>query len=153
MEIGLFTMAELIKQQNMTVDRIFAAEKFLKQLPQRELRIEHDFSFGVYARVMYAPKDTLFVGKLHKYPQINLLRQGDLSVLVNGKIQRLKAPFAFGAPAGVKRIGYVHSDVIWVTIHGTHLKDLDEIENCFIAQDEQEYLNFIGFKNAISYKS
>lgn len=128
---------------NKIRQKIFAAEKYLKQLPQREIKIEHDFSFGVYARIMYAPKDTLFVGKLHKYPQINLLRQGCLSVLVGSKIQYLKAPFIFGAPAGTKRIGYCHTDVIWIVVHPTKSCDLDEIEQTFIAQDEQEYLEFV----------
>jgi hypothetical protein len=139
-------ITQILPKGPTTRDKVFLAEKLMKEMPQevkREIKVEHDFSLGVYARIMYCPADTIFVGKLHKYPQINLLRQGELSVLIGNEVKRIKAPFAFGAPAGSKRIGYVHRDVVWVTIHGTYLKDVDEIEKFFIAQDEKEYLDFM----------
>ncbi len=129
-------------------DKVNYAEKLMKQMPQRELRVEHDFSFGVYARILYIPADTILVGKLHKYPQINLIRQGELSVLVGSEIKRLKAPYVVASPAGTKRIAHVHRDTIWVTIHGTKLTNVDEIENYFIAKDDKDYLEFK--KNVLS---
>lgn len=127
-------------------DKVIFAEKLMKQLPQRELKVEHDFSFGVYARILYIPADTILVGKLHKYPQINLIRQGELSVLVGNEIKRLKAPYVVASAAGTKRIAQVHRDTIWVTIHGTYLKDVEQIEHYFIAQDDKEYLDFVRQK-------
>lgn len=127
-------------------ERVIFAEKLMKGLPQRELKVEHDFSFGVYARILYIPADTILVGKLHKYPQINLIRQGELSVLVGNEIKRLKAPYMVASPAGTKRIAQVHRDTVWVTIHGTNLKDIDLIEQTFIAQDENDYLEFVRRK-------
>ena len=47
------------------------------------------------------------------------------------------------SPAGTKRIAQVHRDTVWVTIHGTNLKDVDLIEQTFIAQDEKEYLDHV----------
>lgn len=141
-------------QQIDTREKVNFAEAFMKQLPTGdinsqsipgtvELKVEHDFSLGVYARILYIPAGVTLVGKLHKYPQINLLRQGELSVLVGSKIKRLKAPFVVASPAGTKRIAHVHRDTIWVTIHSTGLTNLDEIERTFIAQSEQEYLEFL----------
>lgn len=146
MSNGLYYMNNLLQilPENLnTRDKVIFAEKLMKQLPQRELKVEHDFSFGVYARILYIPADTILVGKLHKYPQINLIRQGELSVLVGNEIKRLKAPCVVASPAGTKRIAQVHRDTVWVTIHGTNLKDVDLIEQAFIAQDEKEYLEFI----------
>lgn len=137
------TGLSLTKPAIPILDKVLAAEKYLKQLPQRELKVEHHFSFGVYARVLYIPADTILTGKLHKYPQINLLREGDISVLVGSKIKRLKGPLVVASPAGTKRIAYAHKDTIWVTIHGTQLTDVDEIEKMFVAQDEKEYLDFV----------
>lgn len=138
-----------------TLAKVFEFERLMNQLPvgdinkpeipgRIELKVEHNFSLGVYARVLYIPKGVTLTGKMHKYPQINLLRQGDISVLVGEKVKRLKAPFVVASPAGTKRIAYTHSDAIWVTIHGTELQDLKEIEQTFIVQDEQEYLEFIS---------
>lgn len=133
-----------LEQLNIPIrEKVLIAEKLMKQLPQRELKVEHNFSFGVYARVLYIPANTILVGKLHKYPQINLIRQGCLSVLVGEKIKKLKAPCVVASPAGTKRIAHVHVDTIWITVHGTNLKDVDKIEQTFIAQDEQEYLEFL----------
>src|SRR3954462_2469903 len=99
-----------LSQDNLSIgDKVNLAEKYLKSLPQRELKVEHHFSFGVYARILYIPADTVLTGKLHKFPQINLLRQGDISVLVGNKIKRLKAPFVVASPAGTKRIAYTHT--------------------------------------------
>lgn len=127
-------------------DKVNYAEKLMQQMPQRELKVEHDFSLGVYARILYIPADTILVGKLHKYPQINLIRQGELSVLVGDKIKRLKAPYVVASPAGTKRIAHVHKDTVWVTVHGTDLKNIDDIEDYFIAKDDRDYLEFINEK-------
>lgn len=136
-------LLQILPDNLNTRDKVIFAEKLMKQLPQRELKVEHDFSFGVYARILYIPADTILVGKLHKYPQINLIRQGELSVLVGNEIKRLKAPYVVASPAGTKRIAQVHRDTIWVTVHGTNLKDIDLIEQTFIAQDENDYLNHV----------
>ncbi len=131
---------------------VIEIEKYLKQLPdevevngqliktQRELKVEHHFSFGVYARILYIPADTILTGKLHRYPQINLLRQGVVSVLVGDKIKKLKAPQIIAYPGGVKRIFRSVTDAVWITIHGTQSTDLAEIENTFIVSNELEYL-------------
>lgn len=142
-------LTQLLPSDLPTREKVNFAEKLMKQLPQRELKVEHHFSFGVYARILYIPADTILVGKLHKYPQINLIRQGELSVLVGDKIKRLKAPFVIASPAGTKRIAQVHKDTIWVTIHSTHLKDIDQIENYFIAQDDKDYLDFVRQKQLL----
>ncbi len=142
-----------IRANTSALSKVIAAENYLKQLPQRELRVEHHFSFGVYARVLYIPANTILTGKLHKYPQINLLRQGDISVLVGDKVKRLKAPFVVASPAGTKRIAYVHTDTVWVTVHGTSLSNVDEIERLFIAQNEQEYLDFVRCTQSLPFAS
>lgn len=142
-------LAQLLPSDLPIRDRVNFAEKLMKQLPQRELKVEHNFSFGVYARILYIPADTILVGKLHKYPQINLLRQGCLSVLVGEEVKKLKAPCVVASPAGTKRIAQVHLDTIWVTIHGTYLRDVGQIEDYFIAQDDKDYLDFMRQKNVL----
>jgi hypothetical protein len=109
-----------------------------------ELRVENHFSLGVYARSLYIPADTIVVGKIHKYENLNILAQGDISVLVDNEIVRIRAPFVVVSPPGTKRIAYAHEDTVWITIHGTELRNVEEIEKHFIAQSEQEFLEFCG---------
>lgn len=128
--------------QNSIRNKVFTAEALMLQMPQLELEVKHYFSLGIYARELYIPKDTILVGKLHKYPQLNILSKGDISVLVDDQIKRLKAPFTIVSPAGTKRIAYTHEDTVWLTIHGTDQTDIDLIEEHFIAQTEEEYIKF-----------
>ena len=123
--------------------RVNAIEAEMKKQPQLELRVENYFSLGVYARALYIPKDTILVGKIHKYPQLNFLMQGSMSVLVGEEIQTVSAPFIVASPAGTKRIAKALEDCIWVTVHGTNLTSVDEIEQHFIAQDEDDFQKFV----------
>ena len=48
---------------------------------------------------------------------------------------RISAPYYGITNAGTKRVIYVHEDTIFVTVHPTSSKDLDEIEEEIIAKD------------------
>lgn len=123
-------------------DKVMRAESLMLQRPQVDLPVEHLFAKGVYARELFIKKDTYLTGKIHKYSQLNILLAGDISVLTENGIERVKPPFRVVSPAGTKRIAYAHEDSIWLTVHGTEETDLEKIEQKFIAQDEQEYLEF-----------
>lgn len=123
-------------------DKVKALEAEMLKMPQVEMPPTHYFSQGVYAREITIPKGTVLTGKIHKYPQFNIMSKGEMSVLTEDGIKRVKAPFAIVSPAGTKRIAYAHEDSVWTTIHGTEENDLEKIEKHFIAQDEKEYLEF-----------
>lgn len=113
----------------------------LKQ-PQVECPVRHYFSQGVYAREITIPKGTILTGKIHKYQQLNIMSKGELSVLTENGVIRVKAPFTIISPPGTKRIAYAHEETVWTTVHGTEERDLERIEMHFIAQSEDEYLAF-----------
>lgn len=134
--------------------KVFAMEAMLKQMPQAELKLVHHFSPGVYARELHIPADCTLTGEIHKYPQLNILSKGKISVLLEGGIQEIEAPFAVVSPAGTKRIAYAHTDCVWTTILHTDLIDVAAIEKHFIAKTEDEWLEFnranqleLGFKD------
>lgn len=114
--------------------------------------VTHHFAHGVYAREIFIPKGTVLTGKIHKYSQFNIMPKGDLSVLTETGIERVKAPFSIVSPAGTKRIAYAHEDTIWITVHGTEETDLEKIENHFIAQSEGEFLAFCAAQQRIEEK-
>lgn len=145
---------ELIKALNeKTHSNIQKLEAFGKSLPvidiadadkvdfaQVHLEVKHHFSLGIYARELYIPKNSVIVGKLHKYPQLNILVKGHLLLESDGEV---KAPFIVSSPGGVQRTAYALEDSIWITVHGTDETDIDKIEQHFIAQSKEEYLKFI----------
>ena len=104
--------------------------------------VEHYFAGGVYGRAIYIPKGCFLTGKIHKYPQINVLVSGHLRVLTHEGMKEVKPPFIIVSPAGTKRIAFAVEDTIWLTLHGTEETDVVKIEQQFIAQNEEEYLRF-----------
>ena len=124
-------------------EQVNALETEMRRYEQLDLPVKHYFSQGVYARELFIPKGTLLTGKIHKYQQLNIMSQGDLSVLTEDGIKRVQAPFTIVPPPGTKRIAYAHEDTVWTTIHGTDETDVDLIEAHFIAQSEEEYTAFL----------
>ena len=126
-------------------EKVFALEEAMKNdknIELYELPVVHHFSQGVYGREMVIPKGTIVTGKIHKYTQLNILLCGELSVLTEDGVKRIKPPFVVVSPPGTKRVAYAHEDSRWLTVHGTYKTDVGEIEQEFIAQTEREYLEF-----------
>jgi hypothetical protein len=124
--------------------KVDALENSIQELPAVEIPVAHHFSKGVYAREIRIPKGTVLTGKIHKYANLNIMSQGDLSVLMeDGTVQRIKAPFTVVSPPGTRRVAYAHEDTIWTTIHGTDETDVDAIEMQFVAQTGDAYKLFL----------
>lgn len=127
-------------------EKVLALEAHMKNLGLPHIDdicpVRHHFSPGVYAREMFIPKGTIIVGKIHKHVNLNIMSAGELSVLTENGIERVRAPFTIVSPPGTKRVAYAHEDTVWTTIHGTDITDVDEIEERFIAQTEEDYIAF-----------
>jgi hypothetical protein len=103
-----------------------------------EIPVNHHFSKDVYAREMVVPKGTMLVGKIHKHQNLNILSQGEVSILsIDGSL-RVKAPYTFVGSPGSKRLFYMHEDTVWTTIHGTNETNVDKIEESFIAKNYED---------------
>jgi quercetin dioxygenase-like cupin family protein len=140
-------MSNLAVTSQPVRDKVNALESMMREMPQVDMPVTNYFSKGapgrgVYARELFIPKGTVLTGKIHKYENLNIMLQGELSVLVGDEIVRVKAPFTIVSPPGTKRIAYAHEDTIWITVHGTDETDMDKIENEFVAQSDIEYIEF-----------
>lgn len=100
--------------------------------------VTHHFSKGVYAREIFIPKGSFIVGKIHKFENLNILSRGDISILSIDGVIRAKAPYTVVSSPGVKRVAYAHEDCVWTTIHGTEEKDVEKIEEIFIAKSYED---------------
>lgn len=129
-----------------TREKTFALEAMLKEMPQAKIEVTNYFSPGVYAREIKIPADTTIVGEIHKYPQLNILSKGEISVLTEEGIKKVQAPFTIVSPAGTKRVAYAHTDCVWTTILHTFETDVQLIWDYFIAKDENDWLEFVSNK-------
>jgi hypothetical protein len=118
-------------------EKLAALEAEMKKHPSVEIKTTHHFAKGVYAREIFIPKGTLLTGKIHKTEHLNIVSQGDISVLTEHGPKRVKAPFTMVSQAGIKRAGYAHEDTVWTTIHANveNEKDLEKLEAVLIAPD------------------
>lgn len=133
-------VARLPADQSDMRQRVFAAEADIRRLPPVECPVTHHFSDGIYAREMFIPKGTMLTGHIHKHQNLNIMSKGELLVLTEDGVKRVKAPFTIVSPPGTKRIAFALEDTVWTTIHATTETDLEKIEGYFVAHSEQEYL-------------
>lgn len=103
-----------------------------------EYETKHEFADGLYMRSVIVPKGQLFVTKLHKKAHPLFILKGEISILTEEGVCRVRAPYYFITKAGTKRIIYVHEEVIGMTVHATNETDLDKIEEEVIAKDYNE---------------
>jgi hypothetical protein len=120
--------------------QVDAIEAQMLALPQVELEHEDYFADHVYGRALRIPAGTVLTGRIHKFTNMNILAQGEMSVSTEHGVVRMSAPQVVVSPPGTKRIAYAHTDCVWVTVHGTDEVDVAKIEEHFTAANEQEYL-------------
>jgi hypothetical protein len=121
-------------------EKINGLEAHMKGLP-KEHRLEippvHHFADGLYAREITIPKGTLVVGKVHAGEHLNIVSKGEISVITEDGVRRIKAPCTLVSRPGTKRVGYAHEDTVWTTIHANpeNEHDLERLEARLIAID------------------
>jgi hypothetical protein len=100
--------------------------------------LKHTFVPGNYVREIFLPKGMLFVTKIHKITHPFFILTGDVSVLTEEGVVRIKGPFQGITREGTKRIIFVHENTVWITVHSTDSTDLKEIEEQVIAKNFDE---------------
>jgi hypothetical protein len=131
-------------------DKILRLEaEMLAQNAPLEIPVRHYFAPGIYAREITIPAGTVLTGKIHKRAHLNVVSKGEISVVTEEGLKRLKAPCTFVSPPGTKRAGYVHEETVWTTIHATEETDLAKIEAQHIAQNFAEYEAFLTSKEQL----
>lgn len=135
-------MNEQVTTSEMRAKAASIEDTIRRELPLLDLKVVHHFGGGIYARELHIPAGTVLTGKIHKTENMNIMSRGELSVLTEDGVKRVKAPFTVVSPPGTKRVAYAHEDTVWTTLHATNERDVEKIESVFIAQDEHEFLTY-----------
>ena len=129
---------------NLSVrDKVNIIEEEILKHPQLDAPVKHHFAPGLYARELFIPSGAILTGRIHKYENLNILSSGEMAVLTEDGMKRVKAPFTVVSPPGTKRIAYAFTDCVWTTILATDETDPDMIEQKFTAKNEFEFLQFL----------
>jgi hypothetical protein len=111
-----------------TRSKIDRLEAEMLQLPQVAIPTAHSFGPGFYARTILVPEGAALTGKVHATEHIFMLTHGEMSVLTEDGMKRVKAPFQQVCRPGLKRVGLAHTDCLCTNIHITDETDLDKLE-------------------------
>lgn len=84
---------------------------------------------GTYMRQVTLPKKTFAVGHEHAKDCFNVILEGSASVLIEGRVKRIVGPDVFVGKAGERKVGFIHEETVWLTVHATAERDLAALED------------------------
>jgi quercetin dioxygenase-like cupin family protein len=141
------TQIETKKDNLLIRNNILSFEEKLANVPGAMVGdcfpLKHTFVPGMYIREITMPAGALLTSKIHKMEHPYFILRGDVSVLTEKGIVRLKTGFSGITPAGTKRLLYCHEETVWVTVHRTDSTDLKVIEEEVIAKNFDEFYNVL----------
>ena len=97
--------------------------------------LKHTIVGGLYIREIFMPKGQLISTGIHKKEHPYFILQGEVSVLTDQGIKRVKAPYHDITKPGTKRLIFIHEDTIWITVHATEKESVEEILEDILAKD------------------
>lgn len=116
-----------------TPDRgqIDALEAHMVKMPQIDIPVRHRFAEqeGLYAREIVIPKGALMTGRVHKHQHVSVMIRGDMTVLTEQGMQRVRGYHCWVCEPGTKRVGYAHEETVWLTVHHTEHMTPEGIED------------------------
>ena len=103
--------------------------------------LKHSFSHGIYIREMFMPKDSVVIGKLHKFSHTWFLLKGELLISTDEGAANYVAPCYVNAPEGTKRIICALEDSIFINVHPNpdNITDIDELEDRLACVSYKQY--------------
>ena len=128
------------------MEKIELAEYFLKnyfegsEQTAKELPLEHFICNKTYTRQITLPKDMLLTGKVHNFDHVSILSKGDVSVMTDEGVTRIKAPATWISKAGTKRLIYVHEETIWATIHQSENTLVEDLERELVHESDLSWI-------------
>lgn len=111
-----------------TREAISHLESLMMAMPQIDIPTEHSFGPGFYARTITIPAGATLTGKVHATEHIFMVVKGDITLVTEHGRKRVQGPYQVVCQAGVKRVGYAHTDTVCTNIHITDETDLAALE-------------------------
>ena len=140
----------LVRIENLSIlsnraalDRIELLEDEMKDSDDAvKLPVKEYYGKDVYVRETFFKAGTIATGRVHKFDHISILISGHMTIWTPfDGVHDVYGPSITEVPAGMKRVGYAHTDTHWVTAHG--LKNgVNAIESLTFSK-YGEYLTFL----------
>lgn len=79
--------------------------------------LKHHFAPGVYMREIWMPKGSIILGHRHNTEHFNIISQGSALVRMEGRMERIIAPYTVKSGVGVRKALFIIEDMVWTTVH------------------------------------
>ena len=109
-------------------DKIERFELACLAQPQVQLDVKHYFANGLYVRELFIPAGTTGTGAVHLHEHVSMIVSGDITVMSEHGTQRIKGPMIRVMKPGTKHVALAHEDTIWITMHATDAKTVEEAQ-------------------------
>ena len=103
----------------------------------------HSFADGLYSREIHMPGGYFAVGKLHRHESMVYMLKGKVIVADENGTKVVEGPISFVSKPGIKRVGYVIEDVVWIDIHATDKTAINDAEKEIFVESYDEYEKMI----------
>lgn len=129
------------------IQKIELAEYYLKnyfegsEQTAKELPLEHFICNKTYTRQITLPKDIILTGKVHNFDHTSILSKGDVTIMTDEGVTRIKAPTTWISKAGTKRLIYVHEETIWATIHQSENTIVEDLEKELVDESDLSWID------------
>tara|TARA_R100000152_G_C6730183_1_gene154966 strand:- start:335 stop:940 length:606 start_codon:yes stop_codon:yes gene_type:complete len=90
--------------------------------------VKSTFAGGCYIREIYNPANELIITKIHKKEHPFFLMKGEMSILTEEGIEKIKAPYQGITKPGTKRAIFTHEECVFITVHATDNTTVEEVE-------------------------
>jgi hypothetical protein len=100
--------------------------------------ITNSFGDGCYVREWLCPPGVFTISRIHRFAHPFFVLEGEVSVMTEAGVERIKAPHYGITQPGTKRVLYTHTQTKWVTVHVTDLTDPDQIVEEMTAKSFKE---------------
>jgi len=121
-------------------DKVSQLVDTMKPMEQVHAPVVNRFAPGVYIREIFMPAGSVIVGKVHMTEHFNIVLSGSVQLSnEDGTTTRIEAPCTFVSKAGVRKVLYCETDVVWQTIHPTDKTDEEELTTDLVVDTPEEY--------------
>jgi hypothetical protein len=113
--------------------------------------VHSEFGCAMYGRELSLPAGAIVVGKIHKHPVFNVLLKGRLMVVSENGRKVLEAPATYMSEPGIRRIGYVLEDCVWLNVLMTDKVGEENVDEIVDFHTAESYEQLDGLINCANY--
>jgi hypothetical protein len=128
-----------VSQQIETVYGLILDEIDAGSMVKVDWETIHHFTPGCYGREFRIKAGSWIVGYIHHDEHFLFAMQGDVIIFSEQGCNLVSAPRMFVSKAGIQRVGFALTDIVWISTHATDETDVEKIEAQMFSLTIDEY--------------